>query len=297
MRIVFSLIVIILSFFNTCQKEENPKKTILLSKDTQNKRVKKWLLSYDSTLNIIILYKKSKDSINYYLSKASGVIITGGEDVNPQLYKKNDYKKYCGKINKYRDSLELKMINYALLNNIPVLGICRGLQIMNVSQGGTLIPDIPKFLNDTIHRGHNGHVFHDVYILKNSFFSKFTKSNAGKVYSNHHQAIDSIAKLFNVAAFASDSVIEAIELKDTLNYNFAIAIQWHPEAMDYNKDFSKSIAKVFLKNVNIYFSDKYDNRKTRNMKFCNNHFSYNTAEKANIKLTLIKFIKKHEFIK
>ena len=244
MKFKINILVVFIVIFLSCNKQEKTT-TILLSIDN-SKAVSNWLLTQDSTLNIVILYNLSVDSIDLMLKKADGIVITGGEDVNPALYNQPEMLPKCGEINQYRDSLEYKMINYALENKIPLLGICRGLQIMNVSQGGSLFVDIPSQRNSNIHRN-NGAVEHYVYLLDNSELKNSIKKDSGLVYSNHHQAIDNLADIFRVTSFAVDSIIESIDIIDTSEYNFAMAVQWHPEAMNYDDDFSKPIATEFLK--------------------------------------------------
>ncbi len=244
--LIFSLLSTVAIFSYSCNNEKHYKH-IVLSSDYKNS-VKNWLENYDSTITIIVLYGKPQDSIEFYLKKADGIVITGGEDVNPALYGKDSLIEMCGTINTYRDSLEFQMINFALENKIPLLGICRGLQIMNVSQGGSLIVDIPTFIGDSIHRNH-GHTWHKVFLQNN-----FLNADTGTVYSNHHQAIDNIAETFIPVAFAPDSIIEAIRTKDTTIPAFAI--QWHPEAMDYKNILSRNIATKFFDEINAYIEHK-----------------------------------------
>ncbi len=137
------------------------------------------------------------------------------------------------------------MINFAIESKVPLLGICRGLQIMNVAQGGSLIVDIPFFIGDSIHRL-NGPTHHVVELLANSYLKSYSQTDTSTVYSNHHQAIDFLAPIFSVAAIATDSIIEAIEITDSLNYNYTLGIQWHPEQMNYNDGLSEAIVQKFL---------------------------------------------------
>ncbi len=248
MKLNISILFFIFTLITACSVSET-EKIIVISADTHQKSITKWISNFDKDVKIVILYKMSEDSIDFYLSKASGIIITGGEDVNPNLYGKPELSSLCGTINSYRDSLEIKMINFALQNKVPLLGVCRGLQIMNVSQGGSLFPDIPTYFHDSIHRKSTGHTNHLVTIVKNTQFATYFIADTGTVYSNHHQAINDLADVFEVTAFALDSVIEAIEIKDTNKYNFAVAVQWHPEAMDYNDEFGKPLAISFLTKV------------------------------------------------
>ncbi|MEA3451966.1 MAG: gamma-glutamyl-gamma-aminobutyrate hydrolase family protein [Bacteroidota bacterium] len=238
-----SLLYVFVIFLHSCSSQEEHL-FIVLSHDP-NKTVTNWLKNYDSTIVVQSIYNVSKDSIDFYLNNANAVVITGGEDVNPSLYRKDSLIDMCGTIDYYRDSLEIKMINFAINSKVPLLGICRGLQIMNVAQGGSLIVDIPFFIGDSIHRL-NGATQHLVILTPNSYIKSYSQTDTGTVYSNHHQAIDSLAPIFTIAAIAKDLIIEAIEIADTTNYSFTLGIQWHPEQMDYNDKLGKAIAQKFL---------------------------------------------------
>ena len=233
-----------LIFLFSCNKKNETKYTIILPSDYK-KNVQNWLLNFDTTLNVINIYNIPNDSLDFILKNADGIVLTGGADIQPKIYGQDSLKKYCGKFNPRRDSLDSILLNYAINHKLPLLGICRGLQFINVGLGGTLIPDIPTFVGDSIHRN-NGAVYHKVKILPNTFTATICRVDTGTVYSNHHQAINNIAKSLRISAIATDSVIEAVEWKDTTGKNFLLAVQWHPEAMDYRKPLSANIAKAFI---------------------------------------------------
>ncbi|MCF6184144.1 MAG: gamma-glutamyl-gamma-aminobutyrate hydrolase family protein, partial [Bacteroidales bacterium] len=147
-KIIFYLLII--SLIVSCKHQQKvsssnqPVPLILVSKDYNNTH-EKWLSNSvgNHNLKCVNMYAvKSSDSINLLLKKADGIIISGGEDVNPSLYGKQDEIERCGTINPHRDSLEQKMIRFAVKNKIPLLGICRGDQILNVTEGGSLLIDI-----------------------------------------------------------------------------------------------------------------------------------------------------------
>ena len=249
--LILSLVALFISC-NTQKRVKSNKKDsiiILVSKNTKG-RYAEWLIKMDTSIIYVDMYSiKNLDSIDYFLNKANGIIISGGEDVYPGLFGKEAEITRCGKIDTYRDSLEIKMIKFALQNKIPILGICRGLQIMNVAQGGSLIIDIPTDIgSDTLHRN-KGKTFHTVYLDTTSYLYSITKVDSGEIYSNHHQAIDKMADEFRASSFAKDKVIEAIELQDTSSHPFVLAIQWHPEMMEANNPLSYNIGKVFLYKV------------------------------------------------
>ena len=236
---------------------------ILVSKDYKE-IYQKWLKNSVENENFkcVNLYAvKNKDSVNLLFKKADGVIITGGEDVNPSLYGKQNELDRCGTINPHRDSLEQKMIRYAVKNKLPLLGICRGHQILNVTEGGSLIIDIPTDIGSKyLHRDSrkavehkSTAVYHNIYIEKRTFLYNIVRVDSGKIYSNHHQAVEKLAKGFKISAYAKDKVAEAIEPADTLQHPFILGVQWHPEAMDVKNPLSGRIAGKFMYKVRQHF--------------------------------------------
>ena len=258
----FFLALIIISFFASCKhqqknikKYDGSKPIILVSKDSK-KTFQTWLqnASNEKKFECFNMYSiKEKNSINIMLKKTDGIIISGGEDVNPALYGKEYELERCGTITKYRDSLEQVMINYALENNIPLLGICRGHQIMNVSFGGSLIIDIPEDIgSESLHRN-MGRTNHMIYIEKGSYLYNIVKVDSGIILSNHHQAVDKLASKYTISSYAIDKVAESIEPTDTLNHPFILGVQWHPEGMDVKNPLSGKIALKYLWKVKEQF--------------------------------------------
>ena len=131
---------------DTTAVDKRQQSVLLVSKDGSG-NIRPWIRSLDSEITIVECYGLSNDSLNYYLNIADAIIIGGGNDVNPEHYNKPEYAAICGKFDNYRDSLEFKMIHYASENKVPIMGICRGQQIINVAHGGSLIPDIPTYVN------------------------------------------------------------------------------------------------------------------------------------------------------
>ncbi len=205
-----------------------------------------WLSRVDNTIERINMYTISNDSISYFLAKADGMIISGGPDVNPVIYGKGSELERCGPIDHRRDTLELKMIRYAMEHKIPLLGICRGNQILNVANKGTLIIDIPTD-HDTI-ISHRQEGKHDVEVLKESFLHEIIGEETGLINSRHHQSIEKIAPGFKASAFAPDGIIEAIELINQEEHPFLLGVQWHPESLIRESDspFTLPIAIHFM---------------------------------------------------
>lgn len=144
-------------------------------------------------------------------------------------YAKPEYDSLCGSYDDYRDTLEIAMITYAQTQKIPMMGICRGQQIINVAHGGSLLPDIPLWVkNHQNHRSEKDSA-HLLLGVKGTWLGASVNSKLVWVNSRHHQAIEVLAPNFTVAAYAPDSIIEAIYIKDTAIHPFTMAVQFHPE--------------------------------------------------------------------
>ena len=153
----------------------------------------------------------------------------------------------------------MKLIAKAIEKKMPVIGICRGEQIINVSLGGSLIIDIPTD-HDTIikHRLEDWkNCFHQVNITENSLLDRICKPSDFTTNSNHHQAIDRISNQLVAVAFADDDIIEAVEWKEPNNKGFLLAVQWHPERLDsVNASLSLPIAREFIFQASQYHQMK-----------------------------------------
>ena len=138
------LIYILILIFTSCGNKE--KKTVILSKSSSN--YIDWIINED----IIILDAYTIKNTDSILKLADGIILTGGEDINPLEYNDTINIKVCGPINYFRDTLERKLFNYAFQNNIPLVGVCRGMQMINIASGGSLFGDLPTEIgNQVIH--------------------------------------------------------------------------------------------------------------------------------------------------
>jgi putative glutamine amidotransferase len=190
-------------------------------------------------------YNQPEDSINHWLKLASGIVITGGEDIHPTLYGKDNEIYKCESFDTYRDTLEMFLIRYSKSNKLPLLGICRGEQMLNVALGGSLITDIPSdILNSRIHRDSIGVPFHEVNIDTLSFLYKITGVRSGLVNSYHHQCVDIPANGIFISARSTDNVPEAIEcVEDGWT---ALGLQWHPEKLGFDDPLAGIIAKWFI---------------------------------------------------
>ncbi len=210
-----------------------------------------WIAAYGPEVEVIKIPYNNFDP--QLLADCDGILLTGGEDVHPRFYDRPDLYKYCyaDDVNETRDEVELKILEYTEANKVPVLGICRGLQIANVFFGGTLIADIPtwgKYNHSKL--PDNSDRYHDIQVDPASWLFNLTGETSGTVNSNHHQGADLIGKGLVVSALSPEGVIEAIERKNPAAGAFLCLVQWHPERMkDQNSNFVKNIRKAFVNAV------------------------------------------------
>lgn len=170
---------------------------------------------------------------NASLDNLDGVLLTGGGDIDPSLYHETRHPK-TNEPDAMRDTFELELARLALSTNVPMLGVCRGLQVVNVAGGGTLIQDIPSEINQALPHEVKSPLYaiaHEVWVARGSALSRVMQEQLAdgevlQVNSRHHQAIKHLASGFDVSATAPDGVIEAIERPGS---RFCMAVQWHPE--------------------------------------------------------------------
>ncbi len=250
------------TIFTSCETEGPKKIKIAISKEKSEKSTTKyadWLLRHDNEIIYYNLYPLGIDSALKLLETCNGLLLTGGEDVFPGNYGKIDDTARCGTFDRYRDSLEFALIENALSYKMPVFGVCRGEQILNISQGGTLYIDIPTDYDTTVkHRNPDwSRAYHPVRLVNNTNLNKICEGTIqGIVVTSHHQGIEILGEGLLISAFADDNFPEAIEWIDTTDHAFLMAVQWHPEAMDTLHPLSKPLAKKFLLEAANYKTSK-----------------------------------------
>jgi putative glutamine amidotransferase len=192
-----------------------------------------------------ILVPFDHDSIDDVLDIADGILIPGGDvDIDPKFY--GQEKKYDNVIiNHTRTEFDLKFIEKILAKKIPFLGICYGMQLLNVYLGGTLIQHIPSdFKTDIKHQqpSPKNAPWHDVILENGSLLDGLAEGKSTwKVNSTHHQAVDMPGKDLTVSARATDGIIEAIEYT---KHDFVLGVEWHPEYLENKLD--EAIFKAFI---------------------------------------------------
>lgn len=243
MKILNTLLVIVLLW--GCQPDDNV--FILVSKDSHSS-IEKWLHKADRSLEIREFYGIPTDSMDFYLSKADAIVLGGGEDVHPAMYRHEEYLPACEEMDLFRDSIEQVLIRYAFSHKLPLFGICRGEQILNAATGGTLTPDIPSFLHSTINHRAKSDSDHVVIFSQDSWLKSALQCDSIWVNSRHHQCVDTVAPGFVVAATSPDGIVESIRYADTLQQPFIAGVQWHPEGL--LDEPSMKIARLFLSKIN-----------------------------------------------
>ena len=224
---------------------------IAVTKATEN--YINWLKKGDSTLIPVDMYPMKLDTALERLEYCSGLLVTGGEDVQPEYYGKAGEKHLCTEMDPCRDTLEIALIKKAIKLKMPVLGICRGEQILNVSLGGSLIVDIPAHFEQLPRIYHVTHqcedylkCFHPVHIFPNTLLRSIAGQDTGFVNTNHHQAADRLAPGLICNAKSNDGLIEGIEWEVYEEKPFLIGVQWHPERMDTSNALSGKLLKEFI---------------------------------------------------
>jgi putative glutamine amidotransferase len=208
-----------------------------------------WLAKADGRIEIALI-SHFRNNLNE-VEHVDGLVLTGGGDIDPLFFDNEDCDHRSRDINRSRDEFEFKLIERALERELPILGICRGMQVMNVFLGGTLILDLPSAGFGNHSEEDKYRVAHPVAVTPGTLLSAVTGASVLEVNSSHHQAVDKIGSGLMVSATSPDGVIEGAEwaVKDRAPY--LSLVQWHPERMQMYPDSpaSRTIAERFLENV------------------------------------------------
>ncbi len=212
-----------------------------------------WLKSSGEDIHIITLSAEAGNLDK--ISECDGLLLSGGLDIRPDLYVgKLDYKNAPEEFKPSRDEFELASYRAAQEKHIPVLGVCRGLQLINCAEGGNLQQDMGDPLNDT-HWAMNKppDKSHKVKVEKNTALYGFTLMDSGFVNSAHHQTVNRLGKGLMVNCRAEDGSVEGIEWADKEGKPFLLGVQWHPERMYQlgleSSPLSKNLRDHFIKEI------------------------------------------------
>ena len=171
-----------------------------------------------------------RNQICRLLDLVDGLLLTGGGDVDPALYGETK-QPFCGEVSACRDAMEFPLCSEALEHRMPILAICRGIQVLSCVLGGTLYQDLAEqHGNELCHPRYDvpGDPVHPVEVRPGTLLASITGSGSLDVNSRHHQAVRQPGKGLRINAVAPDGVIEGAELPD---HPFVLGVQWHPESL------------------------------------------------------------------
>jgi putative glutamine amidotransferase len=166
------------------------------------------------------------------VSEFRGILLTGGADIDPALFNGEPHPRVYG-VDPNRDAIEIALANYCADHKVPLFGICRGLQIINVTLGGTLYTDItdqlPGALKHPCYPEYaRDYLAHNIMIKVNTHLTAITGQSQMKVNSLHHQGIKDLAPDLTMSAMSPDGLIEGVEF---MFHPFFLGVQWHPECL------------------------------------------------------------------
>ena len=184
------------------------------------------------------------------LDSVSGLVLTGGEDVDPARYGEDRHEKVRS-VNAARDATEVALIREARARRMPVLAICRGIQILNVALGGSLVQDIPSQCDTTIAHDEEGardSRSHEISIEPGSLIARAVGTEKCSVNSFHHQSVKRVADGMRITAKSPDGVVEGIESTDRSWW--VMGVQWHPEEMtDSAEPWDRGLFRAFARKL------------------------------------------------
>lgn len=178
---------------------------------------------------VVIPFLENEEMMREYAERLDGLLLAGGEDVDPSFYGEAPHIG-LGEVSPERDALEISLIRETVALGKPILGICRGMQVLNVALGGSLYQDLPREWRGVIQhsqRAKRSHLSHTVRIQEQSkLYELLGRNSTIGCNSFHHQAVKEVAQNLVPVAWDEEGLIEAVENR---SYPFMVAVQWHPE--------------------------------------------------------------------
>lgn len=213
-----------------------------------------WLQSFAPDAELVnVSYRTGEQDLHGF----DGLVLTGGEDIDPLLSKAHP-AELVEEIDRKRDDAEFRFLEDAMRQRMPILGICRGLQVTNVFLGGTMIADLPN-------AGFRPHtapkdapvMYHPVLAAERSLLHEITGTMNGTANSYHHQAVKDCAEELIITGRSDDGVAEAMEWKVKEGRSPMLLVQWHPERMmEGNNPFTASVGEFFFREAMKFNSTK-----------------------------------------
>jgi putative glutamine amidotransferase len=199
---------------------------------------------------VLIPLLKEDDALRATYEACDGILIPGGVDMDPATYGETPHDR-LGRIDPERDRVELQLTRWCIEDRKPLLGLCRGLQVINVAQGGTLYQDLDAQLTGAIRHDYfptygfaRDHLSHDVAVAPSTRLRSLVDTERLPVNSMHHQGVKQLGRGLVACARASDGLIEAVE---SPNGHWMIGVQWHPEVFEHDDPHTRDLFRGFVK--------------------------------------------------
>lgn len=183
------------------------------------------------------------DATREIYERLDGILLPGGGDVDPASYNESQHE-LTRKVDPVRDALEMQFAQWAVEDDVPILGICRGHQVLNVALGGKLIQDVPTMVDTDITHSINfsdqprGMILHEVEVSAGSQLAQILGATTVQVNSIHHQAVAEIGDNLTITAKSADGIIEGLERTDK---TYVLSVQWHPEDLVADHEHAKRL--------------------------------------------------------
>ena len=191
--------------------------------------------------------------------RLDGIFLAGGVDMDPRSYGQEPHEK-CGRTDPPRDTVELQLARWAMEDGKPILGVCRGMQVMNVAAGGTLVQDCEACLpNADKHDYFPGagwardYLAHSIRIAPGSRLAATFAADQAMVNSMHHQGVETLGPSVQATAWAPDGLVEALEVAGPA---FQVGVQWHPEMLIDTHDGTRRLFEAFIDAANQYHESR-----------------------------------------
>ncbi len=194
---------------------------------------------------VLIPVAQTRETLRTILDRLDGLLLSGGPDINPRNYGEEPLAG-LEEVDEGLDLMEIEIARLAFQRDLPILAICRGIQVLNVAQGGTLYQDIPAQVKGSINhlqKADKGVNTHSIKIEANTSLHRIFRRREIWVNGKHHQAIKELAHGLIISAQAKDEIIEAVEHPSK---TFVLGVQWHPEGTWKNDPYSKKLFRAFI---------------------------------------------------
>lgn len=205
-------------------------------------------IAYAGGIPMVLPLKASREDLKAIVEKMDGILFVGGPDIHPFRFGE-ETQRYCGEVSLVRDELELTLLSVAMELEKPILGICRGIQLLNVGLGGTLYQDLPSQWKEEFPISHSqackGELpSHHIEVVPNTLLSSIVSAPQIEVNSFHHQAVKDLAPKLRASGYAPNRLIEAIEFPEYPN--FFLGVQWHPEYLFAHNEAAGKLFTAFV---------------------------------------------------